>query len=127
MQHASAGPLSAEQVLRRAERAGAGGVRRRFRELSMRVHPDKCTLPGAQKVPSCCLTQLMPLPGASSAHELMFGAGWQRSISFAWAPSQWCQTLLQSRDCLMGLSRLFVCLDERWTDRKLHIAPACPC
>jgi hypothetical protein len=35
--------------LARVERAGSGGVRRRFRELSVAVHPDKCALPGAQK------------------------------------------------------------------------------
>lgn len=32
------------------QRLGAMAIRRRFRELSVVVHPDKCTLPGAQQV-----------------------------------------------------------------------------
>ena len=93
-QHASAGePTAAVQVLRRAERAGAGGVRRRFRELSMLVHPDKCPLPGAQKVCSCYLALLYPAGGAQKVcsccltqqlMSLLWGGFQQRSPSPSW-------------------------------------------
>ena len=33
-------------------RGGLGGVRRRFRELSVLVHPDKCSAPEAEKARS---------------------------------------------------------------------------
>lgn len=45
-------PASPGAALARLEARGVGGVRRRFRELSVLVHPDRCSLPGAQKA-SC--------------------------------------------------------------------------
>ena len=39
--------LSLDELLRSW---GRGLIRKRFHELSMQVHPDKCSLPGADQV-----------------------------------------------------------------------------
>ena len=46
---------------------GLGGVRRRFRELSVLVHPDKCSAPEAEKARSQQALSVLVHPGKCGA------------------------------------------------------------